>query len=109
MAGRIKGTSAGAGSLCVVGPLTDDTVSELKARLDAASDAFARVQKEGQLLDGSDAETVAEKMERLGSQLLEVTAPVSMSEVYQRLDAVPASEEEFAELARHMQAPDHEG
>ena len=62
----------------------------------------------GHLFEGSDRDS-AEKMERLGSQLLEVTAPGSMSEVYQRLDAEPASAEEFAELARHMQAPDHEG
>ena len=48
-------------------------------------------------------------MDRLASQLLEISPPPAMDSVYERLGVVPASDEEFATLMRDTGAPDGEG
>jgi hypothetical protein len=78
--------------------LADADIAALEAKLDQASAAFAQVQSEGHFLEGPDAERINEKLERLHSQIMEVTPPIPMSEVYERLGGEPVSPEEFAEL-----------
>lgn len=89
--------------------LADADIAALEAKLDQAAEAFAQVQSEGHFLEGRDAERIAEKLERLHSQIMEVTPPVPMSEVYDRLGGRDATPEEFAELAKYMLPPDGEG
>ena len=48
-------------------------------------------------------------MDRLASQLLEISPPPAMDAVYERLGVTPASDEEFASLVDEMGAPDGEG
>jgi hypothetical protein len=60
-------------------------------------------------LTARDADRIAEKMDRLASQLLEATPPGPMSDVHASLGTTPASTEDFAALAEHMLPPDREG
>jgi hypothetical protein len=48
-------------------------------------------------------------MDRLASQLLEVSAPAPMSAVHERLGTTPASAEDFAALLGEMGPADGEG
>jgi len=79
--------------------------NSVAALLDEASRAFEAVQT----LDKKDAEQIVDKLERLQSQLMEATPPPSLVEAEARLGLTPATPEEFAELAKHMQPPDGEG
>jgi hypothetical protein len=60
-------------------------------------------------LNARQAERVGARMDRLASQLLELSPPPSMDEVYQRLAVSPATDEEFASLVDEMGSSDGEG
>ncbi len=80
-------------------------MAEVEAQLEATARALAGVP----MLSASQRVRIAEKLERLQSQLMEVTPPPSMAEAEARLGLTPATPEQFAELARHMLPPDGEG
>lgn len=82
-----------------------DSVAVLAAQLDEASRAFEAVQT----LDKQDADRIVDKLERLQSQLMEVTPPPPMRGVYERAAGRPASDAEFTELVQHMQPADGDG
>jgi hypothetical protein len=89
-----------------VSSLSDETVAAFEAKLDETSRALSAVHT---MLDERDAERIGDKLERLASQLMEVTAPPSIDAADARLGLSPAGAEDFAELAPHMQPPDGEG
>lgn len=84
-------------------------IATLEATLDQATAAFARLSAEGHLLEGSDAKRIEEKLERLHSQIMKLTPPIPLSEIYARLGGRDATPEEFAELAKYMLPSDGEG
>ncbi|WP_320670711.1 hypothetical protein [Patulibacter defluvii] len=83
--------------------------ADVFARLQEQFDGLTRTLSAVQTLDARQAEQVAARMDRLASQLLEVTPPVPMSEVYARLGATPATEAEFSALVDQMGPADGEG
>jgi hypothetical protein len=97
--------SSGGGTVPDMAAPSESSIAEIEAKLDEATRALASVEQ----LRGRDAERIEEKMERLASQLLEVTAPIPMSEIHERLGTTPVSPEEFAELSKYMLPPDGEG
>ena len=60
-------------------------------------------------LNAREAQRVAARMDRLASQLLEISEPPAMESVYQRLGVTPASDEDFASLVGEMGTPYGEG
>lgn len=83
----------------------ENTVAEVEAQLDATTRALA----DSPMLSASQGDRIAEKLDRLQSQLMEVTPPPSMADAEARHGLTPATPEEFAQLAKHMLAPDGEG
>jgi hypothetical protein len=70
----------------------DESIAQLQEQLEGASRTLSGLHE----LNARQAERVAARMDRLASQLLEITPPPAMEAVYQRLGASPASSEEFA-------------
>lgn len=60
-------------------------------------------------LSVQQAERVAERVERLASQLLEITPPEPWDVVHARLSTTPASDEDFSALMGELGSPDGEG
>lgn len=60
-------------------------------------------------LNARQAERVAARMDRLASQLMEVSPPAAMEAVHQRLGTTPASSEDFAAVVDQMGSADGEG
>jgi hypothetical protein len=60
-------------------------------------------------LNARQAERVAARMDRLASQLLELSPAPAMDGVYQRLGVASAADEDFAALVDEMGPPDGEG
>jgi len=60
-------------------------------------------------LSDQQAERVAARMDRLASQLLEVSSPPVIDAVHGRLGTIPASSEDFASLVDGMGSADREG
>jgi hypothetical protein len=89
----------------VVSASPDESIAQLEAQLDVASRTLSGVRE----MSVNEAERVAERMDRLASQLLEVSAPAGIQDVHERLGTVPAIAEEFDELAGWMDAADGEG
>jgi hypothetical protein len=83
----------------------DESIAQLEQQLEGASRAMSALDR----LNAREAERVAERMDRLASQLLEISEPPPMEAVYQRLGVTPASDEDFASLVDEMGAPDGEG
>jgi hypothetical protein len=83
----------------------DESIAELEQQLDGASRAMSTLDR----LNAREVERVAERMDRLASQLLEISEPPAIDAVYQRLGVTPASDEDFASLLDEMGAPDGEG
>jgi hypothetical protein len=83
----------------------DESIAQLEQQLDGASRAMSALDQ----LNVREAERVAARMDRLASQLLEISAPPAMEAVYQRLEVTPATEEDFASLVDEMGPPDGEG
>lgn len=83
----------------------EESIAALEEQLDGASRTLSVLGA----LNARQAERVAERMDRLASQLLEVSPPLSTDEVHARLGATPASREDFASLLDEMGSPDGEG
>ena len=83
----------------------DESIAQLEEQLDGASRTISGLDQ----LDAREAERVAARMDRLASQLLEISPPPAMEAVYERLDVTPASDQDFATLVDQMGARDGEG
>jgi hypothetical protein len=83
----------------------EESIAQFEEQLDGAARTLSGIEE----LDAREAERVAARMDRLASQLLEISPPPAMDLVYQRLGVTPASDEEFAALVDEMGAPDGEG
>jgi hypothetical protein len=83
----------------------DESIAQLEQQLDGASRAMSALDQ----LNAREAERVAARMDRLASQLFEISEPPAMEAVYQRLGVTAASDEDFASLVDEMGAPDGEG
>ena len=84
---------------------SDDSTAQLEEQLDGVSRTLSSMEE----LNARQAERVGARMDRLASQLLELSPPPSMDGVYQRLGMAPATDEEFASLVDEMGSPDGEG
>lgn len=84
---------------------SDGSVEQLEDQLEGAGRTLSSL---GALSD-QQAERVAQRMDRLASQLLEVSAPLPMHAAHERLATSPASHEEFDTLVDEMGAADGEG
>lgn len=83
----------------------DESVAELEDQLDGASRTLSSLDA----LNARQAERVAARMDRLASQLMEVSPPTAMEAVHQRLGTTPASSEDFATVVDQMGRADGEG
>ena len=83
----------------------DESIAQLEQQLEGASRAMSALDR----LNAREAERVAARMDRLASQLLEISEPPAMDAVYERLGVTPASDEDFESLVEEMGAPDREG
>ena len=91
--------------LCVVSEPREESMAQLEEQLDGASRTLSGMDA----LNAREAERVAARMDRLASQLLEISPPPAMDAAFQRMGMTPASDEDFASLLDEMGAPDGEG
>ena len=84
---------------------TEETVDGLEEQLERAERILSGLRP----LDQDQARRVAERMDRLSSQLLAVSEPPSLSDAHQRMGTQPASADELEVLAKEMGPPDEEG
>jgi hypothetical protein len=84
---------------------SEDSVARLEDQLDGASRTLSALGA----LNARQAERVAARMDRLSSHLLDVSEPVPMAVVHEHLATAPASDDDFASLAREMRPGDSEG
>ncbi len=84
---------------------SDDSVSQLERDLETVERSMSAVGA----LSAQQAERVAERVDRLASQLLEITTPEPWDAVHARLGTTPASGEDFAALRGELGSPDREG
>jgi hypothetical protein len=84
---------------------SDESIAQLEEQLDGAVRALSSVES----LNARQAERVAERMDRLASQLMAVTRPPAMDAVHERLGTTPASGDDFASVVDEMGPPDGEG
>jgi hypothetical protein len=101
--GRLP-SGPGATVVDVNGP-SEESIARLEDQLDGALRTLSGLGA----LNASQAERVAGRMDRLASQLLEVSAPAPMAAVHERLGTTPASAEDFAALLGEMGRADGEG
>lgn len=73
----------------------EDSVSQLERELEIVERSMSAVGA----LSAQQAEGVAERVDRLASQLLEITTPEPWDAVHARLGTTPASDEDFSALA----------
>jgi hypothetical protein len=90
---------------CGMSEPSDDSTAQLEEQLDGVSRTLSSMEE----LSARQAERVGARMDRLASQLLELSPPPSMDGVYRRLGMAPATDEEFASLVDEMGPPDGEG
>jgi len=83
----------------------DESIAQLEDQLDGASRTLSSLDA----LNARQAERVAARMDRLASQLMEVSPPVAMEAVHQRLGTTPASSEDFAAVVDQMGSADGDG
>ena len=83
----------------------DESVAQLEELLDGASRTLSSLQA----LNAGQAERVGERMDRLASQLLEISPPPAMEAVHTRLGTTPATSEDFASAVDEMSVADGEG
>lgn len=84
---------------------SEDSVARLEDQLDGASRTLSALG----VLNTRQAERVAALMDRLSSQLLEVSEPVPMAADHEQLATSPASADDVALLVREMTPGDSEG
>jgi hypothetical protein len=83
----------------------DESITQLEEQLDEALRTMSGLDQ----LNSHEIDRVAMRMDRLASQLLEISAPAAMDAVDQRLGVTPVSNEDFASLVDARGAPDGEG
>lgn len=83
----------------------DDSVSQLEHELETVEQSMSAVGA----LTPQQAERVADRVDRLASQLLEITTPEPWDAVHARLGTTPASGEDFSALTSELGSPDCEG
>ena len=84
---------------------SDVSVKHLEDQLEGA----ARTMSSLGTLSDRQAERVAQRMDRLASQLLELSAPPPIASVHERLGTMPAAPDDFRSLAEQMGSTDGEG
>jgi hypothetical protein len=84
---------------------SEEAIARLEDQLDGALLALSGLGA----LDARQAERVAARMDRLASQLLEVSAPAPMAAVHERLETTPATADDIAALISDMAPADGEG
>ena len=85
--------------------LRDDSTAQLEDQLDGVSRTLSSMEE----LNARQAERVGARMDRLASQLLELSAPPAMDGVYQRFGVARATDEDFAALVDEMGSPGGDG
>ena len=83
----------------------DDSVDQLERELETVERSMSAVGG----LSAQQAERVAERVDRLASQLLAITTPEPWHGVHSRLGTTPASGEDFSALMGELGSPDGEG
>jgi hypothetical protein len=86
-------------------PADPPTIEQLEDQLDGAARTLSALSS----LTDQQAQRVAQRMDRLASQLLEVSAPPAMNDVHSRLGTQPVELDEFASLTDRLGAADGEG
>lgn len=84
---------------------TERRIERLEEQLEGAERTLSSLRP----LDEEQARRVAERMDRLHSQLLAVSKPPDLMQMHERMGAEPVSGEEFDALAEEMGPPDGEG
>ena len=84
---------------------SEDSVARLENQLDSASRTLSALGA----LNARQVQRVAARMDRLSSQLLDLSEPVPMAAVHEQLATAPASDDDFASLVREMSPGDSEG
>ena len=105
MFGSRWASSAPPANVVLVSETLEDTIARLEEDLDGASRMLSGLGA----LNARQTERVAARMDRLASQLLELSAPAPMAAVHERLGTTPAGTEEFASLVGEMSPADGEG
>ncbi len=83
----------------------DDSVDQLERELEIVERSMSAVGG----LSAQQAERVAERVDRLASQLLAITTPEPWDGVHARLGTTPTSGEDFSALMGELGSPDGEG
>jgi hypothetical protein len=83
----------------------DNAIEQLEDQLEGAARTLSALSS----LTDQQAQRVAQRMDRLASQLLEVSAPPAMNDVHSRLGTQPVELDEFASLTDRLGAADGEG
>lgn len=84
---------------------SDDSIAQLEHQLEGAERTLSGMGT----LDAQQADRVAQRMDRLASQLLEISAPLPIDGVHQRLGIAPVGPDELQSLADQMGPRDGEG
>jgi len=84
---------------------SERTIEFLEEQLEGAERTLSSLRP----LDEEQARRVAERMDRLVSQLMAVSRPPYLQDAHERLGTVPVGADEFAALAKEMSPPDGEG
>lgn len=84
---------------------SDSSIEQLEEQLEGAARTLSSMLR----LDRGEAERVAERMDRLASQLLSLTEPPSMANVHEGLGTEPLNDVESRPLLDEMAPPDGEG
>ncbi len=97
--------STSAGTVPEMSRRSDVSVKHLEDQLEGAARTLSSL---GTLSD-RQAERVAQRMDRLASQLLELGAPPTIASVHERLGTTPADPDDFRSAAEQMGPADGEG
>ncbi len=81
------------------------TIERLEEHLDEAEETLSSIRP----LDEKQARRVAERMDRLHSQLLAASEPPSLDAAHERLGTKPVRSDEFDSFAGEMSPSDGEG
>jgi hypothetical protein len=83
---------------------TERTIERLEEQLEGAERTLSSLRP----LDEEQARRVAERMDRLHSQLLAVSKPPGLMQAHERMGTEPVGADEFDALAEEMGPPDGE-
>jgi hypothetical protein len=90
---------------CVMRGSREKSVAQLEEQLDGVAQTLSGMDE----LNVRQAERVAARIDRLASQLLEISPPPAMAAVHERLGTTPASSDDFASIVDQMGLADGEG